>query len=89
MKEYLLNESLTRGKLNNDKYSLCGFSWFFKTANGRKITFQTGTWVGFNNIILTDYNSQTTVIMLSNTTEFPTKKEKMRAARKILRYAMI
>lgn len=81
----MLWEALTSHKIKSGQFGRCGFSWFIETINNRKIVFQTGTWVGFNNIMLTDYSSQTTVIMLSNTTEFPTEKEKLEAVKKIMR----
>lgn len=54
--------------------------WFRK----RRYFYQTGSWVGFNNIILTDPKTNTTVIFLSNTTQFPTERERIDVALKIL-----
>lgn len=79
-----LKEALTPYQLKSGELGRCGFSWFVNLK--KNLVFQPGSWVGFNNIMLIDYNSQTTVIMLSNTTQFPTEKEKLEAAKKILRY---
>ncbi len=80
-----LAEALTPAKLNTGFLSRCGFSWFIDEKNGRKIIFQTGSWVGFNNIMLTNIKTNTTIIVLSNTTSFPTEKDKVNLALTILK----
>lgn len=79
-----LDEALSLQILSDGQKGRCGFSWFIEKRNGRKIIFQDGFWVGFNNIMLTDVTSNTTVIMLSNTTMFPGEKKKVNLARAIL-----
>ncbi len=61
----------------------CGFSWFIQNEK-RKIIFQDGSWVGFNNIMLTEIKTGITAILLSNTTQFPTEQKRVNIAKKIL-----
>lgn len=49
-----------------------------------KVRYQTGSWVGFNNIILSDMKKNITIIMLSNTTIFKEENKKIDIALKIL-----
>lgn len=76
----MLEEALTPQRLTSSRQGKWGFSWFIKD----QLLFQPGSWVGFNNIMLTDMKIKTTVIFLSNTTEFPRKKDKLSVAMKIL-----
>ncbi len=77
-----LREALSPFVLQNGRRGRCGFSWFIDTK--RKIRFQDGFWVGFNNIFLTDLKTKTTVVLLSNTTQFPTEESKLHIAMNIL-----
>lgn len=63
----------------------CGFSWFIRKIGKKNIVFHDGYWVGFNNIMLTDIKTDTTVILLSNTTCFPTEAARITIAMNILR----
>ncbi|RJQ24832.1 class A beta-lactamase-related serine hydrolase [Candidatus Parcubacteria bacterium] len=79
-----LREALSNQELSNGNVGECGFSWFIRNYKGKKIIFQDGCWVGFNNIMLTEQNSNRTVILLSNTTCFPTEKQRIKTAIMIL-----
>lgn len=75
-----LKQALQRQKLANGSLGRCGFSWFVD----EQFVFHDGFWVGFNNIILTNLETNTTVILLSNTTEFPTEEKRITIALRIL-----
>lgn len=59
--------------------NFCGF-----VDKQRKVRYQTGSWVGFNNIILSDMKKNITIILLSNTTNFKEEDKKIDIALKIL-----
>lgn len=79
----ILQEALIPQKLNSGKVGRCGFSWFLENRNGRTILFHDGFWVGFNTIMLTETISETTVIILSNTTAFPTERKRVNIASRV------
>lgn len=80
-----LKEALTPQRLSKANQGRCGFSWFIPDGK-RKIFFQDGFWVGFNNIMLTDVKNGITVILLSNTQQFSTEQKRTSIAKKILEY---
>lgn len=75
-----LIDALEAQKLPGQKQGKCGFSWFITSVNGEKVIYHDGFWVGFNNIMLTFVNKQLTIIMLSNTTDFPSEKSRINTA---------
>lgn len=79
----VLGEALSPFVLYSGKNGLCGFSWFIDEK--REIRFQDGFWVGFNNIMLTKLDTNSTVIMLSNTNEFAGEEKKVETALTILK----
>lgn len=79
-----LEEALTPQVIPNGTKGECGFSWFIRKINGKNIIFHDGFWVGFNNIMLTDIDTETTVILLSNTTMFPSEEKRITTAFAIL-----
>ncbi len=87
--ELLVTESsvrmaLTPVTLNDGNTGRCALGWISIRRNGREYIFHDGFWVGFNNIMLTDYESNITVILLSNTNDFPGEYRKVETALKIL-----
>lgn len=79
-----LQTALTIQKLSNNKDGECGLGWFIRYENGKKYIFHDGFWVGFNNIMLTDFKSAITTIFLSNTNDFPCEEKKLEIANKIM-----
>lgn len=79
-----LQEALTPQALLDGSVEQCGFSWFIRKIDNRNIIFHDGYWVGFNNIILTDMDTDTTVILLSNTTKYPFEEKRLNIALAIL-----
>lgn len=84
VKKETLNMSLRLQKLEKGKFGRCGFSWFIQNIYSKKYIFHDGFWVGFNNIMLTECETNITVIILSNTNEFSTEKKRIDAALEIL-----
>lgn len=78
-----LRMALTPAILNDGSEGRYGLGWFIMHRNEKKFIFHDGFWVGFNNIMLTDCESDTTVVMLSNTTDFPGERRKLDIAFKI------
>lgn len=85
--EKVLKYGFHTGILSDGSESECSFGWFVKKL--KKITwlYHTGTWVGFNNIMINFVEPEVTVILLSNTTHFPTEKEKVDFAMEMLKRA--
>lgn len=79
-----LSEAMKSSILNDGATGRCGFSWFIENKKRSKIIYQTGTWVGFNNIMLTDVVNKKTVIVLSNCTVFPFGKNRIKIALDII-----
>lgn len=80
----LLNEVFQLQRLSNGGFSECGFGWFIENCGSKKIIFHEGYWVGFNTVMLMDSETNTTVVMLSNTTDFEGDGNKVAVAKQIL-----
>jgi len=83
----ILREALTPMTIRRGIKRSCAFSWFIENSPKGKIIFHDGFWVGFNNIMLVDVKTNTSVIVLSNaanTAIFSKPDKRFQVARKIL-----
>lgn len=81
----ILEEALTPFQLKNGSDGKCGFSWLIEKKGKAKIMYQTGSWVGFNNIILSDTDDYIKIIYLSNNTLLPLQQDKIKFAKKMVK----
>lgn len=72
----VITDILTPTKLSLDKEVNYGLGWFIKERSKTKYIYHTGSWVGFNNIMLICPEKKGSVIFLSNTNLFPIKYRK-------------
>lgn len=82
----LLKKVANEQRLNNYSDINFGLGWFIKKVDGVKFLYHTGSWVGFNNIMILEPKSKTTVVFLSNTNDFPDEEDKWQIGMKILYY---
>lgn len=85
VKKTTLDEALTQQQCTGTKKSPCGFSWFIKERNDGKRIFHDGIWVGFTNVFLMIPSKRLTIIMLSNTRNFPSTKSRVAIATNLIK----
>lgn len=78
-----LSVTMTPARLVNGEFGKARFSWLIRNYRGRKIVYQSGSWVGFRNILLMLPKKSLTVILLSNRTDFNNEKQRIAAAYKL------
>jgi len=64
VKRATLQEAFTPGKLSDGKPTSYGFAWFIEEG-GKRMT-HTGSWVGFNNLVVRYVDKDQTLICLTN-----------------------
>lgn len=83
----ILKEAFAPKMVREDGEGCSAFSWFIQDTPRGKIVFNDGFWVGFNNMMLIDVETNTSVIILSNTTNtdvFSTEEKRLQVAKRIL-----
>ncbi len=76
----ILNQAL----IVDQKTKKCGFSWFIKKINSQKILYHDGFWVGFNNLMMIIPKTKTTIIYLSNNSQYSTDRKRWLLAKQLL-----
>jgi CubicO group peptidase (beta-lactamase class C family) len=83
VRQDILAEAFTKGRLNNNKEVDYGFGFRITERDGKKIIYHNGLWNGFRTAIIRDVQDEITIIVLNHTNS-PAKHIVVNGIQKIL-----